>query len=285
MGVVLMAACGLAVLAGAAGVLRWGAVEFRPPWRDDETRPRYPPAVVVRRYLWYVDLVLLAGLVSGVLVAGAGGRLVMRLLAVTAGDAAQGRLTEADQTVGAITVGGTLGFVIFVGIFAGLATSAVFVMVRRYLPTGRLGGLALGLVLLVVGATRLEPLRAGNPDFGLVGPGWLAVVAFAFVVLLHAMAVAAACGRIGRALPVLSRRPDRTWAWYIPLLLLLPGAGVGAVVVALGLVGVGLNRVAPAAGWLSSATAVKVGRLVIAAAAVVALPGFVGAVGDIVRSA
>ena len=37
----------------------------------------------------------------------------MRLLAVTAGDAAQGRITEADQLVGAISVDGTMGFVIF----------------------------------------------------------------------------------------------------------------------------------------------------------------------------
>jgi len=39
-------------------------------------------------------------LVAGILAAGAGGRLVMRLLAVTAGPDAQGRITEAEKLVG-----------------------------------------------------------------------------------------------------------------------------------------------------------------------------------------
>ena len=41
--------------------------------------------------------------------AGAGGRLVMRLLAVTAGDGAQGRITEADQVVGGSAPAGRSG--------------------------------------------------------------------------------------------------------------------------------------------------------------------------------
>jgi hypothetical protein len=49
--------------------------------------------------------------------------------------------------------------------------------VHRWLPAGWVGGLASGVLLLVVAGTRLEPLRRGNPDFDLVGPGWLSVAA------------------------------------------------------------------------------------------------------------
>jgi hypothetical protein len=72
-------------------------------------RPGRPPVgLVVRRYLWYLTLAISAGVGAGILAAGAGGRLVMRLLAVTAGPDAQGRITEADQVVGRISLDGSL---------------------------------------------------------------------------------------------------------------------------------------------------------------------------------
>lgn len=43
----------------------------------------------------------------------------MRLLAATAGDAAQGRRTEAEEIVGRITTGGSIGFIVFTGLFFG----------------------------------------------------------------------------------------------------------------------------------------------------------------------
>ena len=111
----------------------------------------------------------------GVLAAGAGGRLAMRLLAATSPDA-EGSLTEADQIVGRISVDGTLGFFVFVGVPAGLLSGVLYALVRPLLPRGRAGGVALGALLLVLAATRIEPLRADNPDFALVGPAWLAVL-------------------------------------------------------------------------------------------------------------
>ena len=48
-------------------------------------------------------------IIAGVLVAGLGGRLMMRVLAATSGDSAQGLVTEAHETVGEITLGGSLG--------------------------------------------------------------------------------------------------------------------------------------------------------------------------------
>jgi hypothetical protein len=118
----------------------------------------------------------------------------MRLLALTAGPDAQGRITEADQVVGRITADGTLGFIVFNGIPFGLLAAALYLLLRRWLPAGRLGGLTLGVLLLVVAGTRIEPLRADNPDFTLVGPSWLAVAAFVALGLLHGMVVTALRG-------------------------------------------------------------------------------------------
>jgi hypothetical protein len=158
----------------------WGGLAVEPPPgpAQDAAGPadRSPVGLVVRRYLWYLTLAITSGIAAGILAAGAGGRLVMRLLAVTGGAGAQGRITEAEQIVGRISVGGTLGFVVFTGLFVGLASGAAYLLLRRWLPAGRTGGLAYGAVLLVVAGTRLEPLRPGNPDFGLVGPGFASAV-------------------------------------------------------------------------------------------------------------
>src|SRR5215218_3480773 len=111
------------VLVGLVAVVRWGGLAVEPPptSRPAGAGPTDPPPVslVVRRYLWYLAVALLSGAAAGILAAGAGGRLVMRLLAVTAGADAQGQITEAEQIVGRITVDGTLGFVVFTGLFFG----------------------------------------------------------------------------------------------------------------------------------------------------------------------
>jgi hypothetical protein len=64
---------------------------------------------VRRPELWSLTVAVTSGVGAGLLAAGAGGRLAMRLLAVTAGADAQGRITEAEQVVGRISVDDTLG--------------------------------------------------------------------------------------------------------------------------------------------------------------------------------
>lgn len=189
----LVAVCGMLVLVGLTTIVRWDGLEPRLPWPATDPGD-VPAATVGRRYLWYVTVAAVSGVTSGILVAGAGGRLAMRLLAATAGDAAQGRITEAEEVVGEITVGGTIGFVLFTALFFGAATGALFLLIRRWLPAGRLGGLAFGGLLLVVAASRIEPLRKDNPDFDIVGPGWVSIVVFAALVVAHGMAVAAIAG-------------------------------------------------------------------------------------------
>ncbi|MGI8809190.1 MAG: hypothetical protein ACR2KK_15395 [Acidimicrobiales bacterium] len=268
------------VLAGVAAVVRWGGLDFQPP--DDSQQAEDPPSpgAVASRYLWYVAVAVVSGVGSGVLVAGAGGRLAMRLLAATAGDAAQGQVTEADQIVGEITADGSIGFIVFNGLFFGLATGALYLLIKRWLPTGRWGGLAYGMLLLIVAAPRIDPLRAENPDFGIVGPGWLAVVVFSAVVLVHGMLVAALAGRYSRTLPPPSRR-RRTVLAYVPLLLLAPVAALTLILIVAGILAVGLSRVQPLMRRLRSPTTTVAGTVLLSLVTLVALPGFVSAILDI----
>jgi len=276
---VVMVVCALLLLVGVAGIVAWGgATIHRPDFDGADGRGSWVSAT--RRYVWYLAVAVVSGVGAGLLMAGAGGRLIMRLLAATANDAAQGRATEADEIVGRITVGGTVGFIVFTALVLGLASGVLYQLIRRWLPDGRTGGLVYGALLLVLAATRFEPLRADNPDFDIVGPGWVAAAAFGTLVLLHGMVVAALAARYGAALPVATDR--RSLLVYTPLLLLLPVfpvlvafAVVGGVVVAL------RSRLATAADLLRSHKALLAGRVVLVGIGLVALPGCISALADI----
>jgi len=94
----------LIVCAGMAAAGLWMVVR----WGDRPAERRLP-------FPRYVAAWALTAAVSGLLAAGAAGRLVMGLLAVTSQDA-HGLTTEGGATIGEITVGGTAGFLLFVGL-------------------------------------------------------------------------------------------------------------------------------------------------------------------------
>jgi hypothetical protein len=276
----LMAICGLLLLAGLAAVVRWGGEQVQsPPVQEREGERGWK--LIVRRYVWYLAVAVGAGLAAGVLVAGAGGRLIMRLLAVTADERARGLQTEAEETVGQITTGGTVSFIIFTALFFGLASGVLYVLIRRWLPGGRLGGLVFGALLLAILATRVEPLRADNTDFGLVGPGWLAASAFGALVLLHGMLVAALAARYSRALPLIAGNRHALLG-YAPLLVLVPVVPAAVIAALGGVVAVLLGRARTAVAWLSSRRALVGGRVVLGVIGVAALPGAVTAFAEIV---
>jgi hypothetical protein len=278
--------CILLVVVGLVAVVRWGGLTVQPPpvpvaEAAGPTDPPPPPGLVVRRYLWYLTVAVTAGLAAGILAAGAGGRLVMRLLAVTAGADAQGRITEAEQLVGRITVDGTLGFVVFTGLFFGLASGLVYLLLQRWLPAGWAGGLAYGVLLLVVAGTRLEPLRRDNPDFDLVGPGWVSVATFAVLVVFHGLLVAALAGRLSRAVPLLAASPGAVAA-HAPLLLLGLLAPLGLLVAIVGVVVVVASRIPQVVAAVQTPRLAVVGRAALAVASLLVVPGFVSTVVNIV---
>lgn len=276
-----MVACGILLIGGLFAALRWSGLPLTTPaqWpRSDHVTV----AEAVRRYLWWLAIATVTGLGAGLLVAGAGGRLIMRLLAATSPDA-QGKITEADEVVGEISLGGTIGLIIFGGLFAGALTAVLYLLIRRLLPSGRLGALMFGLILLLLASTRVDPLRADNPDFVLVGPPWLAVLTFTALTLVHAMAIAGIAARYSHSLPALSRRPS-TLLRHAPVLLILLIPPVAVVAVAAGLIYVIVSKLPPiSASW--SARVLVAGRVLVGLVALVALPSFVGAIVDVLAFA
>jgi hypothetical protein len=290
---ILMAVLGFVLVGGVVLTFVWGATGYRAwsPGRDGgdplgDDRPSL--GVVAQRYLRGTAVVLVAGVWTGLLVTGPAARLVMRLLAVTGGDSAQGRITEAEELVGEITVGGTIALILFAGVLPGLMSAAFYVVGGRLLPGGRLGGLTFGLLHLVLVATRLDPLRPENPDFDLVGPGWLSLLSLGLLMVVHGMAVAAFANRYSQAFPppgVPADRAARARAvvpLVVPALLLIPGA-VLLLPLMIGLVvTLVLSRIPALVRLVHSDGGVLAGRVAVGALALLMLPGAVLDLHDVV---
>jgi hypothetical protein len=126
----------------------------------------------------------LAGVTSGVLVLGLGGRLVMFLSRLLHPDAA-GRFTENGNRIGELTTDGTLALLIFGGLAGGLFGGAVWVFVKEWIPDNPL---LVGLGTVAIGGFLL--VEADNPDFVILDPPvidliLLLALVFLFGVVLH----------------------------------------------------------------------------------------------------
>lgn len=212
--------------------------------------------------------------------------MAMRLLAATS-PAAQGATTEAGETVGRITLSGTLGFVVFGALPGAMLAAAIFALVHRWLPAGRLAGVVFGLLLLVAAAPHFEPLRSTNPDFQFLGPPWLAVAVLGLVVVGDGLLTAAVMNWYSRRLPLPAWGGPGLWHYLalVALLLLVFVVGVPVLVLAAaGALPVAIiTRIVPGvATWWTSSRATTVGRALLAGGSLLALPGFVAAVDEIV---
>ena len=158
---------------------------------------------------------LLSGAVAGVIVGGIGSRIVMRILAVVNNELS-GIPTENGNVVGEITVGGTLGLLIFGGIFAGIIGGLFYVLIRRWVPgTGLWKGLAFGIILfLLVGGVVIDK---DNIDFELIGPSTLAVSLFAFLFPLYGLVLSPMMERFDPYVPPLFLHPVGTVIGYVLL--------------------------------------------------------------------
>jgi hypothetical protein len=122
-----------------------------------------------------IGATLAAGCLAGLLVVGGTGRLVMRILGATSPEV-QGRLTDAGERVGEITLTGSLGFALFGGLAAGVLGAGIYLVVRP------LAGARAGLTGLVTGVLLTatlgvdDPLSPDNSDFTILGPTWLAIL-------------------------------------------------------------------------------------------------------------
>lgn len=220
----------------AAGAVAWiAAIVVAHRLRSTVRDPRTVPAdasIGARASVVASELAggLAGGLVAGVVVLGFGGRLLMRVLAATSPDRAQGRLTDAEEIVGEVTLGGTLGFVVFVGLVGGVLGAAGFGLLRRWLPER---SVAAGAVAAAIGAGLLARpsglLEPNNRDFSILEPAWLAVVLATALLLTCGVLGAALIDRWSARWPVPGRSVAGV-AGMLPLvaLVLVPPAAVAA---------------------------------------------------------
>jgi hypothetical protein len=123
-----------------------------------------------------VALFGVASVISGVLVGGVLGRIVMRVSALAAGPEMVGTLTENGNRIGEFTIGGTLILIVFVGVFSGVAGSVVVVGSDPWLKwLGPVQGLGFGLVVLAAAGASSA---FNSVDFFILEPPGLNVAMF-----------------------------------------------------------------------------------------------------------
>lgn len=174
----------------------------------------------------HITVAGVAGLVTGLLVGGLGGRLFMRIAGAVAPDSAQGATTEAGFTVGQITLGGTFGLVTFVGVLMGIVGAVMYVVFRPWLGwAGRWRGVAFGLLLFAVGSATSDVLNPDNFDFFVLGNSVLVVAMIVVLFVGFGAFMEWMFGILDRRLPGVDEGTGRR----IYAFLALVGAGLAAV--------------------------------------------------------
>jgi len=210
----------------------------------------------------------------------------MRLLAATSPEA-RGRITGAGEVVGVISVEGTVALISVGGLFAG-GLAVVPYLLRRWLPQGYLGGLAYGVLLLLLVGARLDPLRPDNIDFVVLGPDWLALLSFAALAIAFGVLLTALAARFGRSLPLLPTplSPATSGSCSaIGSLLVVAAVPLAAVLLAVGVAAVHIGpRLPPGRAFSPSRGLLIAGRITLVVVAVVSVPSFVTAVDTILHA-
>jgi hypothetical protein len=138
-GLLVILICAALVAAGIVLVVRGARRGRHRPGRARRSRAaprRWTPAR-------HVAVAAAAGVGAGIVAAGAGSRLLMRVLALTS-STTDGTFTEGGAEIGEITLGGTTALITFTGVPSGLLTGALYALT---LPRSRAGGAALGAAL------------------------------------------------------------------------------------------------------------------------------------------
>ncbi len=137
----------------------------------------------------HIGVASLAGVITGIVVGGLLGRVIMRVSGFTAGPALVGVRTSNGNRVGDITLDGTLGLVLFVGVGSGLVGGVLFAAVEPWLRRLRpWHGLAYGVALFVTfGFVVLDP---SNVDFRRFGFAALNLAMFAALFIVFGVLIA-----------------------------------------------------------------------------------------------
>lgn len=141
----------------------------------------------------------LAGLIVGVVLAGVGGRLVMRLAALLV-PSADGAFTENGNRIGDITLGGSLGIIVFIGLFFGAVAGSLWVIIRPWLPSSRRARLVVTIPIAVALGTR-GLIEARNDDFEILQHDPVVVASLVILVALFGPALVLVDAWLDRRLP------------------------------------------------------------------------------------
>jgi len=135
---------------------------------------------------------VIGGAIAGLISAGVGSRVVMRIIALADPDT-DGANTDAEASVGEITFGGTIELLIL-GTIAGVMGGVLYLGVRRWLPVpAGWKWLAYAvLTLLTVGQLLFD---THNADFQIFEPVVLVIALFSVLFLVNGLIVSALVDR------------------------------------------------------------------------------------------
>ncbi len=141
----------------------------------------------------------LAGLIVGVVLAGVGGRAVMRLAALLV-PSATGAFTENGNRIGDITLGGSLGIIIAVGLLFGAVAGSLWVIIRPWLPD-HAWWRALATIPIAVALGTRGLIEARNRDFAILDHDPLVVASLVALVAGFGPALVLVDAWLDRRLP------------------------------------------------------------------------------------
>ena len=169
----------------------------------------------------------------------------------------------------------------FSGVFGGVVAGAGYLLVRRLLPRRWVGGLVFGAGLLVVLGTTVDPLRADNRDFDVVGPGWLSILVFTTMALAFGLVLAAFMARLSRWLPLPSTERAVVLRYAPAALMAAIGFSVTTSLVLIGALVAAVTRWKPVAGAARSRTATRIAQFALLGLVMAFTPNAVRSATDI----
>lgn len=181
------------------------------PVRSDAAQPSSLGQDVARR-MW---VVVMAGIPTGVIVAGLGSRLAMLALRLTSPDSVRGLTSDDGFEIGRLTLGGTYNL-LMLGAAVGVVGAVAYGAVKPWLVGP--GWFRRATVAAASGAVVGSMLvHDDGVDFHVLKPMWLAVALFVALPALFGLAIGLAVDRVAVTGVAAGRR---RWGW--PLAVVAP---------------------------------------------------------------
>lgn len=168
-----------------------------------------------------------SGVVSGVVVLGIGGRLAMRLSGFVAAvdDPIANLLTTGDGfRVGRITLDGSLGFVLFGGVFGGIVAAMIWVLAKQWLPV-RNRWVWAGVIAAAVGGNQF--VKPENIDFVILTPVVVNVILYPLLAGVAGITIAVVDSWLGKF-----RFKNKVLETALAYIIALSGLQLGALLLA-----------------------------------------------------